>query len=61
MRKMPKSLRAFNVYIPLSGDRFKLIDTVYYNATDNITTEEVKQSLVNHDGYDPRIVVGEEK
>lgn len=32
----------------------KLIDTVYDSETDK---EEVKRSLVNHDGYDPEIVV----
>lgn len=33
----------------------KQIDTVFF--TSDMTAEEVKRSLVNHDGYDPRIVV----
>lgn len=43
---------AFNVR--LNG---KLIDTVFY--CDKEAKEEVKRSLVNHDGYDPEIVVTE--
>ena len=45
-------MRAFNVY--LHG---KLIDTVFYAAGTTIDADEVKRSLVNHDGYDPSIVV----
>ena len=40
----------WNVYL-----RGKLIDTVWFG--DDMTAEEVKRSLVNHDGYDPRIEV----
>lgn len=40
---------AFNVY--LNG---KLIDTVFYQETD---PAEVRRSLINHDGYDYRIIV----
>lgn len=47
---------AWNVY--LNG---KLIDTVFWNKKCDggaiITAEDVKESLVNHDGYDYRIVV----
>lgn len=47
---------AFDVY--LNG---KLIDTVFYTesqvAAGHVTTDEVKRSLVNHDGYDPGITV----
>jgi hypothetical protein len=43
---------AFDVY---RGN--KVIDTIFYNFSDNITAEEVRDSLVDHDGYDPRIVV----
>lgn len=35
----------------------KLIDTVFY--CDKGAAEEVKRGLVNHDGYDPAIVVSE--
>ena len=31
----------------------KNIDTVFYNA--DIPKEDVKQSLINHDGYNPNI------
>lgn len=49
-------LKAFNVF--LNG---KLIDTIFYNASDEIEADDVKRSLVNHDGYDSRIVVRENK
>ena len=35
----------------------KLIDTVFYS--DKGAKEEVKRSLINHDGYDPSITVTE--
>ena len=35
----------------------KLIETVFF--CDKNAKEEVKHSLVNHDGYDPEIVVTE--
>ena len=47
---MPQT--AYNVR--LNG---KLIDTVFYS--DKGAKEEVKRGLVNHDGYDPEIVVSE--
>ena len=34
----------------------KEIDTVFF-IEGTVTPEEVKQSLINHDGYDPRIIV----
>ena len=40
----------FNVYL-----RKQWIDGVFYNK--GITCEEVKESLVNHDGYNPNIIV----
>ena len=43
---------AFNVY--LNG---RLIDTVFYIKSSKETCDEVKRSLVNHDGYNPEIVV----
>lgn len=45
-------MKVFDVY--LNG---KLIDTVFYSKSDKITAYEVKQSLINHDGYASRIVV----
>jgi hypothetical protein len=43
-------MKAFNVY--LNG---KKIDTVF--ASDRDTAADVKQSLVDHDGYNPNIRV----
>lgn len=39
----------YNVY--LNG---KLIDTVFFT---DYTVEEVEKSLINHDGYNPNIIV----
>ncbi len=41
---------AYNVYL-----RGKLIDTVFQSGMS--TVDEVKRSLINHDGYDPAIRV----
>jgi hypothetical protein len=46
------SQQAFDVY--LNG---RCIDTVFYSASANVDADEVKRSLVGHDGYDPAIVV----
>jgi hypothetical protein len=43
-------MNAFDVY--LNG---KLIDTVFYAKS--FTVSEVKESLINHDGYDQNIIV----
>lgn len=42
----------FDVY--LHG---KLIDTVFYSKSANVTADEVRRSLIDHDGYDPAIQV----
>jgi len=44
------AVRAWDVY--LDG---KVIDTVFY--TEDFDAEYVRQSLIEHDGYDSRIVV----
>lgn len=44
--------RAFDVF-----QDGKEIDTIFYAVNDTISAEEVKDSLVNHDGYDPNIEV----
>jgi len=49
-------MRAFNVYL-----RGKLIDTIFYSDVSTVDAAEVKQSLINHDGYDVAIVVREDK
>jgi len=43
-------MKTFNVY--LNG---KKIDTVFWSGP--CDSEEVKRSLINHDGYDPAINV----
>lgn len=48
-----QTFKAYEVY--LQG---KHIDTVFYKG---YTTEEVKESLINHDGYDTGIAVKERK
>lgn len=47
--------RAFNVY-----EDGHNIDTITYGANVRIDSEEVRASLVNHDGYSPSIEVYEE-
>lgn len=53
-------MKAYNVYL-----RNKLIDKVFWNDKCDggapITAEMVKESLVNHDGYDPSIKVVKER
>lgn len=44
------AVHAFNVY-----ENGKLINTVFYGNAE--PPEEVKRSLVNHDGYSPSITV----
>lgn len=39
----------------------KLIDTIFYSAGVKVDAEEVRKSLINHDGYDPRIKVRKQK
>lgn len=53
-------MKTFDVFCPNPNSktgRFKKIDTVFYSEGDKITAEEVKRSLVSHDGYDCNIVV----
>lgn len=49
------TLYAYNVYLKNWCGNYDQIDTVFYNTKEN--TEDVKRTLVNHDGYDPNIVV----
>lgn len=44
--------QSFNVYL-----KGKLIDTVFYGPNIKIDSKEVRDSLVNHDGYHPMIEV----
>lgn len=48
-------MKAFNVY--LNG---KKIDKIFYSDISRDNTDDVRRSLVEHDGYDPRIVVRRE-
>ncbi len=52
----PKTHEWFNVF--LNG---KLIDSVNFSIDAKMTSEEVRQSLINHDGHDARIVVRKER
>ena len=45
-------MKTFDVY--LDG---KKIDTISYRNSDNMNIDEVKQSLINHGGYNVRIKV----
>ena len=45
-------MQAFDVYL-----NRKNIDTVFYSDSVKVDKEEVKKSLVDHDGYDPAINV----
>lgn len=56
LRKPVRRQRAFNVY--LNGEN---IDTVFYSSGTNVDADEVKRSLINHDGYDSGITVEEER
>lgn len=47
-----KGTGAWNVYL-----RGKLIDTVFYNPGANVDNDDVRRSLIDHDGYDPGITV----
>ena len=47
-------MRKFNVFLAK-----KLIDTVYFS--DSCNAEYVKDSLIGHDCYDPRVTVREVK
>lgn len=48
-------MRAFNVY--LDGEQ---IDTIFYGNNTTLTEDDVRDSLVFHDGYDYNIVVEED-
>ena len=48
-------MKAYNVYDAEGNE----IDTVF--MCDNSDAEEVRRSLINHDGYDPDITVEEEE
>lgn len=43
---------AFDVYL-----RGKKVDTIFYSARSIVTADEVRRSLISHDGYDPEIRV----
>lgn len=48
--------QAFDVF--LNG---KNVDTVFYSKNVKVDEDEVKKSLINHDGYNYRIVVVKRK
>lgn len=45
-------MRAFDVYL-----HKRLIDTVFYGDSSVVNADEVRKSLIEHDGYDSSIVV----
>ena len=55
--------RPYDVFVPGPMSRYiaglKKIDTVFYTLTesDGDALEYVRKSLIEHDGYDPNIVV----
>ena len=53
-------MQAFNVYLETFNGptkKRKLIDTVFWNDGFKITKEQVRISLINHDGYEDNIYV----
>jgi len=52
--KRPQASRSVPFDVYLDG---KKIDTVFAGPKSDAVAEEVRLSLINHDGYDPRIVV----
>lgn len=46
---------AWDVYLPREYEGSIQIDTVFYNR--GCAADYVRRSLIEHDGYDPRIVV----
>lgn len=56
---MPKQ-QAWDVYLkPTGGHQSRLVDTVWFDK--DMDAEAVRRSLVEHDGYDPRITVKQPK
>ena len=53
-KELKEAMQAFAVYL---GN--KKIDTVFYD--DDMSIEDVKNSLITHDGYDARIEVSKER
>jgi len=49
-------VKAFSVYL-----RGKEIDTIFYGDDSTETADDVRRSLINHDGYDSRITVRKER
>lgn len=47
-------MRAYDVFRPGNDKRLTLIDTVFFTG---YTVDDVRQSLINHDGYSHDIVV----
>jgi hypothetical protein len=51
-------MQAFNVYLRrTTHGRVRWIDTVFYSDSPRVDVLEVRRSLVEHDGYDPGIIV----
>lgn len=64
MAKSKSFTRAYDVFLPTQSTKFgvvglKKIDTVFYtlSESDGDACEYVRKSLVDHDGYEPTIIV----
>lgn len=56
MIAMNKNMKGWRVYFEgIKGRAGKLIDIVFYDST--MDAQEVKQSLINHDGFPSNIIV----
>ena len=47
--------QAWNAFKPLAGERFKLLDTIFFDPS--MDAEDVKRALVEHDGFPANIIV----
>ena len=56
---MPKFIRhqAFDVFRKGACGCLREIDTVFYSEAPKTTVEEVRKSLIDHDGYPSDIIV----
>ncbi len=51
-------MKAYRVYLEDEYGQETEVDTVFW--CNNSDAEEIRKSLINHDGYDPSIIVEEE-
>jgi hypothetical protein len=51
--------KAWKVWLEVADGRVIHVDTVFFDAT--MPSDEVKRALVNHDSYNPNIILEESK